>query len=41
MSKQDMIEIEGTVVEALPNATFTVELETATRYWLISPVSSG
>ena len=25
MSKQDMIEIEGTVVEA--NATFTVELE--------------
>ena len=28
MSKQDMIEIEGTVVEALPNATFQVELET-------------
>ena len=27
MSKQDLIEIEGTVVEALPNATFTVELE--------------
>ena len=27
MSKQDMIEIEGTVVEALPNATFQVELE--------------
>ena len=27
MSKQDMIEIEGTVVEALPNATFTVELK--------------
>ncbi|MDD6021518.1 MAG: translation initiation factor IF-1 [Acutalibacteraceae bacterium] len=27
MSKQDMIEVEGTVVEALPNATFTVELE--------------
>ena len=26
MSKQDMIEIEGTVVEALPNATFQVEL---------------
>ena len=26
MSKQDMIEIEGTVVEALPNATFKVEL---------------
>ena len=27
MSKQDMIEIEGTVVESLPNATFQVELE--------------
>lgn len=26
MSKQDMIELEGTVVEALPNATFKVEL---------------
>ena len=38
MSKQDMIEIEGTVVEALPNATFTVELENGHQ---ISPVSSG
>lgn len=27
MSKQDMIEVEGKVVEALPNATFKVELE--------------
>ncbi len=27
MSKQDNIEIEGTVVEALPNAAFKVELE--------------
>ena len=27
MSKQDMIELEGTVVEAMPNATFKVELE--------------
>ena len=27
MSKSDMIEIEGTVVEALPNTTFKVELE--------------
>ena len=26
MSKQDVIEIEGTVKEALPNATFMVEL---------------
>ena len=27
MSKQEMIEIEGAVVEALPNATFKVELD--------------
>ena len=27
MSKQDMIELEGTVVEAMPNAMFKVELE--------------
>lgn len=26
LSKQDVIEIEGTVVEALPNAQFRVEL---------------
>ena len=28
MSKQDMLELEGVVVEALPNAIFQVELET-------------
>lgn len=27
MSKQDVIEVEGTVVDALPNAMFLVELE--------------
>lgn len=27
MSKQDMLELEGVVVEALPNAIFRVELE--------------
>lgn len=27
MSKDDVIEIEGTVVEALPNAMFQVELQ--------------
>ncbi len=27
MSKEDMIEVEGTVVEALPNTMFKVELE--------------
>lgn len=27
MSKEDMIEVEGTVVEALPNAMFRVEIQ--------------
>lgn len=27
MSKQDVIEVEGKVLESLPNATFRVELE--------------
>ena len=27
MSKEDVIEVEGTVVEALPNAMFQVQLE--------------
>ena len=27
MSKEDVIEVEGTVVEALPNTNFKVELE--------------
>ena len=27
MSKEDVIEVEGTVVQALPNAMFQVELE--------------
>jgi len=27
MPKDDVIEVDGTVVEALPNATFRVELE--------------
>lgn len=27
MSKDDIIEVEGTVIEALPNAMFQVELE--------------
>ncbi|MFN3921871.1 MAG: translation initiation factor IF-1 [Caldimicrobium sp.] len=28
MAKEDVIQLEGTVVEALPNAMFKVELET-------------
>ena len=31
MSKEDVIEVEGIVVEALPNATFRVELENGHR----------
>ncbi|MDA8235075.1 MAG: translation initiation factor IF-1 [Clostridia bacterium] len=31
MSKQDVIEVEGTVIEPLPNAMFTVELENGHR----------
>ncbi|MCK9217797.1 MAG: translation initiation factor IF-1 [Firmicutes bacterium] len=31
MSKQDIIEVEGKVVEALPNAMFQVELENGHR----------
>ena len=27
MSKEDLIETEGTIIEPLPNATFRVELE--------------
>ena len=27
MSKKDVIELEGTILEALPNAMFKVELE--------------
>ena len=32
MSKQDVIEIEGTVTEALPNAMFNVELPNTSSY---------
>lgn len=31
MSKQDVIEVEGKVIEPLPNAMFTVELENGHR----------
>ena len=36
MSKADVIEVEGTVLEKLTNAMFKVELEINTLYWLIS-----
>lgn len=31
MSKDDVIEVEGTIVDALPNATFQVELQNGHR----------
>jgi len=31
LSKEDVIEVEGTVVESLPNAMFQVELENGHR----------
>ena len=34
MSKSDVIEIEGTVVEKLPNTMFQVELENGHYVWL-------
>ena len=33
MSKSDVIEVEGKVVEKLPNAMFKVELRMVIRYW--------
>ena len=36
MSKSDVIEIEGTVVEKLPNTMFQVELVMVIKYWHIS-----
>ena len=37
MAKEDAIEVEGTVVETLPNAMFRVELPMAIGSWLIFP----
>ena len=41
MSKADVIEVEGTVLEKLPNAMFKVELRTNTSFWLTSAESFG
>lgn len=40
MSKSDVIEIEGKVVEKLPNAMFILSLRMAIRYLHISVESS-
>ena len=41
MSKVDVIEVEGVVVEALPNAMFKVKLENDHIVLLMSPVKCG
>ena len=41
MAKDDVIELEGTVAEALPNAMFQVSFPTAIRFWRISRASSA
>ena len=41
MSKADVIEVEGTVVEKLPNAFFKVELENGHQIWQPSAESCG
>ena len=40
MSKADVIEVEGVVVEKLPNAMFKVELENNMLFWHTSAASS-
>ena len=37
MAKEDVIEVEGTVVEALPNTNFKVELEN--RHQILAHIS--
>ena len=37
MAKEDVIEVEGTVVEALPNTNFKVELENG--YQILAHIS--
>jgi len=37
MAKEEAIEVEGRVLEPLPNAMFRVELETGIRFWRTYP----
>lgn len=41
MGKQDVIEIDGVVVDTLPNAMFKVKLVTDTKFWLTFLVKSA
>ena len=40
MAKEDVIEVEGTVIEPLPNAMFRVELENGHKFLLMFPEKS-
>lgn len=35
MAKEDLIQVEGTVIEPLPNAMFSVQLPTGQKFWPI------
>lgn len=37
MSKEELLELTGDVIEKLPNAMFRVRLETASKFWPIRP----
>jgi translation initiation factor IF-1 len=39
LAKKDAIEVEGTVIEPLPNTMFAVELENGHR--VLAPISAG
>jgi translation initiation factor IF-1 len=41
LAKKDVIEVEGKVVEPLPNAMFRVELESGHEVLPISPAKYG
>ena len=39
MAKEDLLELEGVVVEALPNATFKVELDNPAKPVILAHIS--
>ena len=38
MAKEDIIEMQGEILENLPNATFKVKLENGHEVWVLYPV---
>jgi len=39
LAKEDLIEVEGVVIEALPNANFRVELQLPNKHVILAHVS--